>query len=98
MARLGDLGLLDDEAFALAWIESRDRAHPRGEHALMLELRQKGLDATTIAAALPHDGCSSATRRRSGVSPTHALGVSVPTLSSPATASVPRSQAIWPAT
>ena len=52
MARLGDLGLLDDEAFALAWIESRDRAHPRGEHALMLELRQKGLDATTIAAAL----------------------------------------------
>ena len=50
--RLGDLGILDDEAFAKAWIESRDRAHPRGEHALMLELRQKGLDAATIAAAL----------------------------------------------
>lgn len=50
--RLGDLGILDDEAFARAWIESRDRAHPRGEHALMLELRQKGLDAATIAAAL----------------------------------------------
>ncbi|MEW5990785.1 MAG: regulatory protein RecX [Chloroflexota bacterium] len=52
IARLGDLGILDDEAFALAWIESRDRAHPRGEHALMLELRQKGLEAPTIAAAL----------------------------------------------
>ncbi|MCI0583716.1 MAG: recombination regulator RecX [Chloroflexi bacterium] len=52
IARLGDLGFLDDEAFAQAWIESRDRAHPRGEHALMLELRQKGLEAPTIAAAL----------------------------------------------
>lgn len=52
IARLGDLGVLDDEAFAQAWIESRDRAHPRGEHALMLELRQKGLDAATISAAL----------------------------------------------
>jgi regulatory protein len=50
--RLGDLGMLDDEAFAAAWVESRDRAHPRGEHALMLELRQKGIDASTIAATL----------------------------------------------
>lgn len=50
--RLGDLGMLDDEAFATAWVESRDRAHPRGEHALMIELRQKGIDATTIAAVL----------------------------------------------
>lgn len=52
ITRLEAVGVLDDEAFARAWIESRDRAHPRGEHALMLELRQKGLDATTIAAAL----------------------------------------------
>ncbi|TAK00243.1 MAG: regulatory protein RecX [Chloroflexota bacterium] len=50
--RLADLGMLDDEAFAAAWVESRDRAHPRGEHALMLELRQKGIDATVIAATL----------------------------------------------
>jgi regulatory protein len=50
--RLLDLGMLDDEAFAAAWVESRDRAHPRGEHALMLELRQKGIDATVIAATL----------------------------------------------
>lgn len=50
--RLSELGMLDDEAFAAAWVESRDRAHPRGEHALMLELRQKGLDASTIAAVL----------------------------------------------
>ena len=44
--------MLDDEAFARQWVESRDRAHPRGEHALIVELRQKGIDATTIAAIL----------------------------------------------
>ncbi|HEU4573028.1 MAG TPA: RecX family transcriptional regulator, partial [Candidatus Limnocylindrales bacterium] len=32
--RLGDLGMLDDEAFGRAWVESRDRARPRGEIAL----------------------------------------------------------------
>lgn len=50
--RLSELGMLDDEAFATQWVESRDRAHPRGEHALMLELRQKGIDATLIATIL----------------------------------------------
>jgi regulatory protein len=52
IGRLGDIGMLDDEAFATQWVESRDRAHPRGEHALMLELRQKGIDATLIATIL----------------------------------------------
>jgi SOS response regulatory protein OraA/RecX len=50
--RLSELGMLDDEAFATQWVESRDRAHPRGEHALMIELRQKGIDATLIAKIL----------------------------------------------
>ena len=44
--------MLDDAAFAAQWVESRDRAHPRGEHALIIELRQKGIDAPTIAATL----------------------------------------------
>jgi regulatory protein len=52
IARLVDLGMLDDAAFAAQWVESRDRAHPRGEAALMVELRQKGIDAPTIAAIL----------------------------------------------
>ena len=43
---------LDDAAFARLWVESRDRAHPRGEHALIIELRQKGIDATIITATL----------------------------------------------
>jgi len=50
--RLTELGVLDDEQFARQWVESRDRAHPRGEHALIVELRQKGIDATTIATIL----------------------------------------------
>jgi regulatory protein len=50
--KLSEYGMLDDEAFAQMWVESRDRASPRGEHALMLELRQKGIDPTIVAATL----------------------------------------------
>ena len=32
--RMLELGMLDDEAFARAWVESRDRARPRGERAI----------------------------------------------------------------
>ena len=44
--------MLDDQAFASLWVESRDRARPRGERALRQELRQKGIDSETIAATL----------------------------------------------
>ncbi|MBI2776030.1 MAG: regulatory protein RecX [Chloroflexi bacterium] len=50
--RLGDLGMLDDAAFAAQWVESRDRARPRGERALGVELRRKGIDAATITETL----------------------------------------------
>lgn len=52
IARLGDLGILDDEAFARAWVESRDRARPRGERALRDELRLKGVDRSLVEAVL----------------------------------------------
>jgi len=52
IGRLGDLGILDDQAFASQWVESRDRARPRGERALQAELRQKGVDSETIARTL----------------------------------------------
>jgi regulatory protein len=42
--RLIDLGILDDEAFARTWVESRDRARPRGARALRSELARKGID------------------------------------------------------
>src|SRR5204862_1627615 len=50
--RLTELGMLDDAAFATQWVESRDRAHPRGEHALIIELHQKGIEPSIITATL----------------------------------------------
>lgn len=52
IARLLAIGLLDDEAFARHWVESRDRARPRGEIALKRELRLRGVEPGVIAAAL----------------------------------------------
>jgi regulatory protein len=48
IARLIELGMIDDESFARAWVESRDRARPRGARALRMELRQKGIDRSTV--------------------------------------------------
>lgn len=50
--RLTELGFLDDAAFARSWIESRDRAHPRGEGALRRELALKGIERATVDALL----------------------------------------------
>ena len=52
IARLADLDMLDDAAFARAWVESRDRARPRGERALRSELRGKGVADAIVAAVL----------------------------------------------
>ena len=46
--RLTELGMLDDEAFGRAWVESRDRARPRGEIALRRELALKGVDRAIV--------------------------------------------------
>ncbi len=52
IARLLELGMLDDAAFARAWVESRDRARPRGAGALRRELALKGIDRETVAGVL----------------------------------------------
>jgi regulatory protein len=52
IVRMTELGMLDDAAFARAWVESRDRARPRGERALADELRVRGVDRTVVVAAL----------------------------------------------
>lgn len=52
IVRLLELGMLDDRAFVRAWVESRDRARPRGEQALRRELGRKGLDRDLIAEIL----------------------------------------------
>jgi regulatory protein len=52
VTRLTELGMLDDEAFARTWLESRDRARPRGERALRRELALKGIERETVDATL----------------------------------------------
>jgi regulatory protein len=48
IARLAELGLADDAAFARFWVENRQTCRPRGLGALRQELRRKGLDRQTI--------------------------------------------------
>jgi regulatory protein len=50
--RLVEMGYLDDAAFARAWLESRDRARPRGESALRRELALKGIERSIVDDAL----------------------------------------------
>ena len=50
--RMTELGFLDDEAFARNWVESRDRGRPRGERALKIELRRKGVGQDVVEATL----------------------------------------------
>src|ERR1035437_10061518 len=56
VARLLELGLLDDTVYARAWVESRDRSRPRGESALRRELSLKGIERETIAVVLTERG------------------------------------------
>src|SRR3954465_9851822 len=60
--RLAELGVLDDESFARSWVESRDRAKPRGEHALRRELGLKGVDRALVDMVLDErrDGATTA--------------------------------------
>ena len=48
LTRLTEFGIVDDAAFAEAWVESRDRARPCGERALRAELRRKGIDRQVV--------------------------------------------------
>jgi regulatory protein len=66
VARLGALGYLDDEAFARAWVESRDRARPRGARALRSELRRKGLADEVVAEVLGERQETSTSAREAG--------------------------------
>jgi regulatory protein len=55
VARLTSAGLLDDRAFARYWLENRQDFRPRGQRALRMELRQKGVPADIIDEALGQD-------------------------------------------
>ncbi len=60
--RLLELHWLDDEMFARTWVESRDRAHPRGQQALRRELALKGIDREIVEIVLSERGQDSRAR------------------------------------
>ena len=54
--RFTDVGLIDDGAFAAAWVESRHRSRGLAPRALAQELRRKGVDDDDVKVALEQIG------------------------------------------
>ncbi|WP_432136266.1 MULTISPECIES: recombination regulator RecX [unclassified Streptomyces] len=52
LARFEEVGLIDDSAFADAWVESRHHGRGLARRALARELRTKGVDSTLIDEAV----------------------------------------------
>jgi regulatory protein len=52
LARFEDVGLIDDAAFARSWVESRHYSRGLAGRALTAELRQRGVAADEIRAAI----------------------------------------------
>lgn len=50
--RFAEVGLIDDVAFATAWVDSRHRGRGLARRALANELRVRGIDADTASEAL----------------------------------------------
>jgi regulatory protein len=52
LSRFEDVGLIDDAAFARAWVESRHHSRGLAGRALSAELKQRGVAADEIRAAI----------------------------------------------
>jgi len=52
LARYSDVGIIDDAAFARAWVSSRHAGRGLARRALAQELRQRGVDQETAGDAL----------------------------------------------
>ena len=50
--RFTEVGLVDDEQFAAAWVDSRHTGRGLGRRALSAELRRRGVDEQTLRAAV----------------------------------------------
>jgi regulatory protein len=62
--RFTEVGLIDDEAFAQAWVDSRHASRALGRRALSAELRRRGVDDAVareaVATVTPEDEESAA--------------------------------------
>lgn len=54
LSRFEEVGLINDGAFAEAWVESRHHSRGLARRALVQELRTKGVDAELIDEAIGH--------------------------------------------
>jgi len=52
LERFQDVGLIDDKAFANAWVESRHRGRGLARRALAVELRRRGVEAELVTEAV----------------------------------------------
>jgi regulatory protein len=52
LGRFSEAGLIDDAAFARAWVESRHHGRGLARRALAAELRRKGVDPENVRAAV----------------------------------------------
>jgi regulatory protein len=52
LARFADVGLIDDAAFAQAWVETRHHGRGLARRALSAELRQRGVAADQVRVAV----------------------------------------------
>src|SRR5207253_2222110 len=52
LSRFAEVGLIDDKAFAAAWVDSRHTGRGLGRRALSAELRRRGVDDRTVAEAV----------------------------------------------
>ncbi|MBB5628679.1 regulatory protein [Sphaerisporangium krabiense] len=52
LSRFSDVGLIDDEAFAQAWVTSRHAGRGLARRALANELRKRGVEEETVREAL----------------------------------------------
>ncbi|MFC1419897.1 recombination regulator RecX [Streptacidiphilus cavernicola] len=52
LSRFEEVGLIDDAAFADAWVESRHRGRGLARRALAMELRSRGVDHAVVAEAV----------------------------------------------
>ena len=50
--RFTEVGLIDDQAFAQAWVDSRHNGRSLGRRALASELRRRGVDDQTVRDAV----------------------------------------------
>jgi regulatory protein len=52
LSRFSELGLINDEAFAEAWVDSRHHGRGLARRALAAELRHRGVDNDTVKEAV----------------------------------------------